>query len=197
MYNFENAKFFITVDNYKDLPQSQGEVAFVGRSNCGKSSLINSLTNQKKLAFTSKTPGRTQHINFFDFNENLFLVDLPGYGYAKVSESKKKHWEELLNKYFEARKELLGMILIMDIRHPLKDLDFKMIDFFKYSKKPIHIVLNKSDKLSREKQKASYNKVKDVLFKQYSNISIQLFSSLKKTGVIELKETLNTFFIKH
>lgn len=194
MYNFEKAKFFITVDNYKDLPKSNGEVAFVGRSNCGKSSLINTLTNQKKLAFTSKTPGRTQHINFFEFNDNLFLVDLPGYGYAKVPDSKKNHWESLLSKYFQTREELLGMILIMDIRHPLKELDFKMLDFFRNAQKPIHIVLSKSDKLSKEKQQISFNKVQSTLINQYANISIQLFSSLKKIGITELQEKLKAFF---
>ena len=131
-YNFKQAKFFTTVNDIFHLPiNSTKEIAIVGRSNAGKSSLLNTLTNQNKLAFTSKTPGRTQHINYFNLSEDgVFLVDLPGYGYAKVPESIRLHWMTLLGKYLSTRSEIVGLVLIMDSRHPLKDLDYKMLNFF-------------------------------------------------------------------
>ncbi|MCE2706165.1 MAG: ribosome biogenesis GTP-binding protein YihA/YsxC [Proteobacteria bacterium] len=193
-YNFKQAKFFDTVNDLKTLPPSSiKEVAIVGRSNAGKSSLLNTLTNQNKLAFTSKTPGRTQHINYFSLEDaGVFLVDLPGYGYAKVPEAVRKHWITLLGRYLETRDPLVGLVLIMDIRHPLKELDYKMLEFFGATGKPIHIVLSKSDKLNNQEKKETLQKVKMQLSKDgFTNFTIQLFSSLKKIGVEELEIELN------
>lgn len=118
---FQNAKFFTTVNHLKDLPDTPLEIAFVGRSNAGKSSAINTLTNHVRLAYVSKTPGRTQHINFFELQNGNFMVDLPGYGYAQVPEAVRAHWVNLLGDYLQQRKQLIGLVLIMDARHPLKD----------------------------------------------------------------------------
>lgn len=126
---FQNAKFFTTVNHLKDLPDTPLEIAFVGRSNAGKSSAINTLTNHVRLAYVSKTPGRTQHINFFELQNGNFLVDLPGYGYAQVPEAIRTRWVKLLGDYLQQRKQLIGLILIMDARHPLKELDIRMLDF--------------------------------------------------------------------
>ena len=127
----------------------QVEIAFAGRSNAGKSSAINSLTNRSRLAFVSKTPGRTQNLNFFQLDTG-FLVDLPGYGYAKVPPEVRQHWEGLLSTYLQTRESLHGMVLIMDVRHPLTPLDRQMLDWFSPTGKPVHILLTKSDKLSRQ-----------------------------------------------
>ena len=125
--NFKQAKFYTTVNDLASLPRINQEIAIVGRSNAGKSSLLNTLTNQTRLAYTSKTPGRTQHINYFEVKEGVHLVDLPGYGYAKVPEAIRTHWVHLLGNYLQFRKEIIGLVLIMDARHPLKDLDIQMI----------------------------------------------------------------------
>ena len=117
---FHNAKFFTTVNHLKDLPNTAAEIAFVGRSNAGKSSAINALCNHVRLAYVSKTPGRTQHINFFELSNGHFMVDLPGYGYAQVPEAIRAHWVKLLGDYLQTRPSLLGLVLIIDIRHPLK-----------------------------------------------------------------------------
>lgn len=126
---FQNAKFFTTVNHLKDLPDTPAEIAFVGRSNAGKSSAINTLTNHVRLAYVSKTPGRTQHINFFELSNGSFMVDLPGYGYAQVPEAIRTHWVKLLGDYLQQRRQLIGLVLIMDARHPLKELDLRMLDF--------------------------------------------------------------------
>lgn len=197
-YNFKQAKFFTTVNDLVSLPKNSiKEIAIVGRSNAGKSSLLNTLTNQNKLAFTSKTPGRTQHINYFSLEDpGLFLVDLPGYGYAKVPEAVRKHWISLLGKYLETREEISGLIIIMDSRHPLKELDYKMLEFFSVTRKPIHIVLSKSDKLNNSEKVSVLNKVKSELTTDgFSNFTVQLFSSLKKTGVEDLEVVLNSWLL--
>ena len=126
---FQNAKFFTTVNHLKDLPDTPAEIAFVGRSNAGKSSAINTLCNHVRLAYVSKTPGRTQHINFFELANGGFMVDLPGYGYAQVPEAIRAHWVKLLGDYLQQRQALIGLVLIMDARHPLKPLDVQMLDF--------------------------------------------------------------------
>ncbi len=193
-YKFKQAKFFDTVNDLKTLPESSiKEIAIVGRSNAGKSSLLNRLTNQNKLAFTSKTPGRTQHINYFSIaEEGIFLVDLPGYGYAKVPEKIRTHWVGLLGKYLENREPLIGLVLIMDSRHPLKELDYKMLEFFGVTGKPIHIVLSKSDKLNNQEKNQVLKFVKTTLDAEgFTNFSVQLFSSLKRTGIEELELELN------
>ncbi|MBY0379052.1 MAG: ribosome biogenesis GTP-binding protein YihA/YsxC [Burkholderiales bacterium] len=197
-YNFKQASFFTTVNDLSCLPKTSiKEIAIVGRSNAGKSSLLNTLTNQNKLAFTSKTPGRTQHINYFNLiEEGIFLVDLPGYGYAKVPESIRVHWVGLLGKYLATREQIAGLVIIMDSRHPLKELDYKMLRFFGATAKPIHIVLSKSDKLNNQEKAAVLRQVRTQLVEDgFSNFTVQLFSSLKKTGVDELEVLLNSWLI--
>lgn len=192
---FSRAKFLTTVNHLRDLPDHGGlEVAFVGRSNAGKSSAINTLANHVRLAYTSKTPGRTQHLNFFDLDNKLFLVDLPGYGYAKVPPESKKHWETLLGRYLHIRKELVGLILIMDSRHPLTPLDEAMIDWFTPTGRPLHVLLTKSDKLSRQQATLTLNKVKAHLNEFFPHCTVQLFSSLKKQGTDEAEAVIKQWF---
>jgi GTP-binding protein len=194
--HFRTAKFYTTVNDLKSLPpESVQEVAIVGRSNAGKSSLLNTLTDQNKLAFTSKTPGRTQHINYFNVGANgLFLVDLPGYGYAKVPEKIRLHWVQLLGDYLQTRQQLCGLVLIMDARHPLRELDYQMLQFFKTTGKTVHLVLSKADKLTYQEKIKTLKLVKDQLDADgYVNYTLQLFSALKKTGVDELVEVLNSW----
>lgn len=196
---FQNAKFFTTVNHLKDLPDTPAEIAFVGRSNAGKSSAINTLTNHVRLAYVSKTPGRTQHINFFELENGNFMVDLPGYGYAQVPETIRAHWVKLLGDYLQQRRQLIGLILIMDSRHPLKALDIQMLDFFHITGRPVHILLSKADKLSKNDQIKTLAAVKKSL-KPYTDrqkISVQLFSSLKKQGMDEVNQVVGSWFDAH
>lgn len=196
---FQNAKFFTTVNHLKDLPDTPAEIAFVGRSNAGKSSAINTLTNHVRLAYVSKTPGRTQHINFFELENGNFMVDLPGYGYAQVPEAIRAHWVKLLGDYLQQRHQLIGLILIMDSRHPLKALDIQMLDFFHITGRPVHILLSKADKLSKNDQIKTLAAVKKSL-KPYTDrqkISVQLFSSLKKQGMDEVNQVVGSWFDAH
>ena len=189
---FQNISFFTSVNNLKTLPSPLGsEVAFAGRSNSGKSRAINTLTNRGRLAFVSKTPGRTQLINFFKLDEELFLVDLPGYGFAKVPLAIRQHWETLLSQYLQTRDNLRGLILIMDVRHPLKPLDIQMLDWFVPTGKPVHILLTKSDKLSRQKARTAFDQVNAFLRSSYPQCTAQLFSSLSKQGVDEVTGVLS------
>jgi GTP-binding protein len=192
---FSKAVFFTTVNHLRDLPLHGGrEVAFVGRSNAGKSSAINTLANHVRLAYTSKTPGRTQHLNYFDLGDHRFLVDLPGYGYAKVPPDIKAHWEGLLSDYLQTREALCGLVVIMDARHPLTELDEKMLDWFAPTGKPVHILLTKSDKLSRQQATLTLNRVKAHLAEYFPHCTVQLFSSLKKTGTDEAESVIASWF---
>ncbi|MDO5357316.1 MAG: ribosome biogenesis GTP-binding protein YihA/YsxC [Conchiformibius sp.] len=193
---FQNAKFFTTVNHLHDLPDTPAEIAFVGRSNAGKSSAINTLCNHVRLAYVSKTPGRTQHINFFELTDGHFMVDLPGYGYAQVPEAIRAHWVELLGRYLQSRRQLIGLVLIMDARHPLKDSDKKMLEFFRPTGKPVHILLSKADKLSKNEQIKTLSAVKQSLrnLNLQQQISVQLFSSLKKQGMDETERTVAAWF---
>jgi GTP-binding protein len=192
---FSQAAFYTTVNQLRDLPQhGGGEVAFVGRSNAGKSSAINTLANHVRLAYTSKTPGRTQHLNFFSLGDNNFLVDLPGYGYAKVPPESKRRWETLLSEYLQTRDELRGLVVIMDSRHPLTDLDMNMLDWFAPTGKPLHILLTKSDKLSRQQATLTLNRVKSFLEEHFPQCTVQLFSSLKKLGTEEAEHVISGWF---
>ena len=190
---FQNASFYTTVNHLKDLPPTRAEVAFVGRSNAGKSSAINTLTNRTRLAYVSKTPGRTQHINFFDLGNERYLVDLPGYGFAQVPEAVRTHWVQLLGRYLQTRESLVGLIQIMDIRHPLKELDWKMLLYFIETNRPVHIMLSKADKLSRQDQVKALKDVKEKLA-AYPQITIQLFSSLKKSGCETVEQIVEKWF---
>ncbi len=188
---FSKATFYTTVNHLRDLPSHGGrEVAFVGRSNAGKSSAINTLANHTRLAFTSKTPGRTQHLNYFSLGDGNYLVDLPGYGYAKVPPDVQAHWEHLLGQYLQTREELCGLVVIMDARHPLTELDQGMLDWFVPTGKPVHILLTKSDKLSRQQSTHTLREVNAFLQEHFPHCSAQLFSSLKKTGKDEAEAVI-------
>ena len=192
---FSQATFFTTVNHIRDLPLHGGkEVAFVGRSNAGKSSAINTLANHTRLAYTSKTPGRTQHLNYFDLGNHRFIVDLPGYGYAKVPPDVQQHWEALLSDDLQTRQELCGLVVIMDARHPLTERDQGMLDWFAPTGKPIHILLTKSDKLSRQQSTQTLREVKDFLAEHFPQCTVQLFSSLKKSGVSEAETVIASWF---
>ena len=192
MSTFQHANFYITINDLRDLPQPNGlEIAFAGRSNAGKSSAINTLTKRNRLAFVSKTPGRTQHINFFKLGDKHFLVDLPGYGFAKVPSKTRQHWENLLSTYLQTRVPLYGMVLIMDVRHPLTPLDLRMLDWFTPTGKPVHILLTKADKLTLQQARKILRDVLDFLQKTYpQQCSAQLFSSKAKKGVKEVYSVL-------
>lgn len=193
---FRHARFYTTVNHLKDLPATSAEIAFVGRSNAGKSSAINTLTNHTRLAYVSKTPGRTQHINFFELTNGGFMVDLPGYGYAQVPEAIRRHWVTLLGDYLQTRKQLIGLILIMDARHPLKELDKQMLDFFAVTQRPVHILLSKADKLSKNDQIKTLASVKKALqpYIARQQVTVQLFSSLKKQGIDEVNQIATDWF---
>lgn len=181
---FQHTTFYVTINHLQDLPPPNGiEIAFAGRSNAGKSSVINTLTKRDRLAFVSKTPGRTQHINFFILGDKHFLVDLPGYGYAKVPSKVRQHWDKLLGTYLQTRKPLHGMVLIMDIRHPLTKLDQQMLDWFTPTGKPVHILLTKADKVNRQQAERTLQKVLDILDVTYPQCTAQLFSSASKKGI--------------
>ncbi|WP_367450528.1 ribosome biogenesis GTP-binding protein YihA/YsxC [Snodgrassella alvi] len=195
---FRHARFYTTVNHLKDLPATSAEIAFVGRSNAGKSSAINTLTNHTRLAYVSKTPGRTQHINFFELTNGGFMVDLPGYGYAQVPEAIRRHWVTLLGDYLQTRKQLIGLILIMDARHPLKELDKQMLDFFAVTRRPVHILLSKADKLSKNDQIKTLSSVKKALqpYIARQQVTVQLFSSLKKQGIDEVNQIATDWFTR-
>jgi len=194
---FSQAAFYTTVNRPQDLPRHGGrEVAFVGRSNAGKSSAINALANHTRLAFTSKTPGRTQHLNFFSLGDNKFLVDLPGYGYAKVPPDVQLHWEHLLSEYLQKRQELCGLVIIMDARHPLTALDEQMLDWIAPTGMPVHILLTKADKLSRQQAALTLKRVSSWLGEHFPFCSVQLFSSLKKTGMEEAEAVIANWFAR-
>ncbi|KTC91357.1 ribosome biogenesis GTP-binding protein YihA/YsxC [Fluoribacter dumoffii] len=192
---YSKAVFLKSAARVSQLPDDSGyEVAFAGRSNAGKSSALNCLTGIKNLARTSKTPGRTQLINLFEIAQERRLVDLPGYGYAKVALQVKMDWQKNLAHYLEVRQSLKGLILLMDIRHPLKDLDLMMVDWALERELPVHILLTKADKLSRSDVKNTVAKVRKYYDLASHLITVQSFSSLKKEGVKELIGLLNTWF---
>ena len=183
--NFNNTKFLQSASNISESPEDIGsEVAFVGRSNSGKSSAINVIVNQKNLARISKTPGRTQLINFFEVDKQHRLVDLPGYGYAKTSKKQQKEWGFMIGEYLKYRQTLKGVILIIDIRRGLMELDHAFLDFYLPLNKPLHVLLTKSDKLKKQACKKSFDSVQSIVG---SVASVQLFSSLKKSGSEEAK----------
>jgi GTP-binding protein len=188
--NFNKATFTQSAPSIRECPPEEGvEVAFAGRSNAGKSSAINALTNNGKLARTSKTPGRTQLINFFDISTRQRLVDLPGYGYAKVSREMKEQWQRHLSEYLRSRKCLQGLVLLMDIRHPLQEFDTTMLNWAAEANMPVHILLTKADKLSRGNAGSILLDVKKAMKEAGLSdlVSVQTFSALKNTGVDTLK----------
>ena len=191
---FQQAEFYTTVNHLRDLPpESTLEVAFAGRSNAGKSSALNTLANHNRLAYVSKTPGRTQHINYFSLGDGRFLVDLPGYGYARVPAEIRRHWQHLLSIYLTERASLQGLVLIMDSRHPLTPLDQQMLNWFTPTGKPVHILLTKSDKLGRDEAGRTLKSVRAELARNYPNCTAQLFSSSKKLGVEEAETAIGAW----
>lgn len=196
--NFKSAEFLISAPSLKQCPLDEGaEVAFAGRSNAGKSSAINTLTRNSKLARTSKTPGCTQLINFFQLHSSarLRLVDLPGYGYAAVSKALQQKWQKHLSEYLNERKSLRGIILVMDIRHPMQEFDKMMIDWAVQSEMPLHALLNKSDKLSRgaaQNMLLKYRReLKSAGFENL--VSLQIFSAVTGEGIDQLGQQLGTW----
>jgi GTP-binding protein len=193
---FRHAVFETSVAKPINLPASSAagpEIAFAGRSNAGKSSALNTLAGHTRLAFVSKTPGRTQLINFFRLPGGACMVDLPGYGYAAVPQEVRKQWQGLLEHYLKKRENLIGLVLIMDARHPLTDLDVQMIEWFLPTGNPIHILLTKSDKLSRQEATRTLREVSESLAVYGAQITVQLFSSLKKLGVEEAETAIGAW----
>ncbi len=192
---YKSAEFLLSVNKLSQLPSDDTiEIAFAGRSNAGKSSAINTITNNKNLCRTSKTPGRTQMINFFTLDSQRHLVDLPGYGYAKVPLKVKQHWQNLLERYLVERASLRGVVMIMDVRRPLTEYDCQMLTWCRGSKMSTHILLTKADKLKRGAAQNTLLSVKQQLKTDFPGTTVQLFSSLKKTGVDEVKKVLNEWF---
>ncbi|MGB0129883.1 MAG: ribosome biogenesis GTP-binding protein YihA/YsxC [Rhodocyclaceae bacterium] len=194
MFMLRGARFELSVARSQELPPSTlPEVAFAGRSNAGKSSAINVLADHNRLAFVSKTPGRTQLINFFRCGDSGYLVDLPGYGYAQVPEAVRRQWQGLLENYLTRRSALVGLVLIMDARHPLTPLDHQMLEWFAPSGRPVHVLLTKSDKLSRGEGLQTLARVRLALSDYGMQATVQLFSSLKKTGVPEAEQAISAW----
>ena len=192
--NFRKAAFLQSASAIENAPADFGsEVAFAGRSNSGKSSAINTLTHQGKLARTSRTPGRTQLINFFSLSEHQRLVDLPGYGFAKVPLAVKKKWNQQLERYLQYRESLRGLVMLMDVRHPLTEPDRQMLSWAEAASMPVHILLTKADKLKRGPAQSTLLSVREELSTQSDLISVQLFSSLKRQGVDTLGRQLNNW----
>ena len=188
---FRNVSFLLSAARLNQLPPDSGaEVAFAGRSNAGKSSALNAITGISGLARTSKTPGRTQQINLFVLDETRRLVDLPGYGYAKVPEAVKQQWGQTLSRYLETRGCLQGLILLMDIRHPLKEFDRQLLEWSRTRAMPVHVLLTKADKLKRGPALAVLETVRRELVQSGAQASIQLFSALRQTGVEEARDQL-------
>ncbi|MDH5388388.1 MAG: ribosome biogenesis GTP-binding protein YihA/YsxC [Gammaproteobacteria bacterium] len=191
---YRQAKFLISAAAPKQFPKGESiEVAFAGRSNAGKSSSINTLCDNKGLAKISKTPGRTRLVNYFELDEKRRLVDLPGYGFAKVPLAVKEEWQKLMGQYLEQQEVLRGLVVIMDIRHPLKEFDLQMLDWCDHFKIPAHVLLTKSDKLKRGPQQATLLKCRKFLKEEGYEATIQTFSSLKKDGLDELVRKLNSW----
>lgn len=193
--NYQKATFLTSAPDIKALPEDTGiEVAFAGRSNAGKSSAINTLTRQNGLARTSKTPGRTQLINTFALAENLRLIDLPGYGFAKVPLAVKEKWQKALSEYLIKRKSLKGIVILMDIRHPLKDLDQDLIHWAVQSNLQVLLLLTKADKLSPGPRKKVLLEVTEASMAFMGDVTVQLFSSLTKLGLAELEQKLDQWY---
>lgn len=191
---YHQTKFYLSCPSLKDSPEDIGyEVIFAGRSNSGKSSAINVITEQKKLTKVSRTPGCTQHLVFFEVDKNRRIVDLPGYGYAKVSDKLKNQWKKNIEQYLYKRKCLKAAVLVMDCRRPLTDYDRTILKWLIISNLKIHIILTKSDKLSKNLANQAKMQLEKALVK-FPHITVQLFSSLNKIGVSEVLEKLDDFF---
>jgi len=192
---YHQAKFIRSSPNIKDAPPDTGrEIAFAGRSNAGKSSAINTITRQNSLARTSKTPGRTQLLNFFEIDTERRFVDLPGYGYAKVPDDVKQKWHRMMELYLAERQTLCAIVLVMDVRHPLTEFDWQMVEWCSHSHLPLHILLTKADKLPQGVANNILLEVQKELASFPVTFSVQLFSALKKTGIDEAHSALDHLF---
>jgi GTP-binding protein len=188
---FQNATYLASAHHLQDLPPpGEPEVAFAGRSNAGKSSAINALANRTRLAFVSKTPGRTQQINFFRLVGGGLLVDLPGYGYARVPDALRTHWETTLSEFLQTRRSLCGLVVVMDARHPLTTRDEMMLGWFRPTGRPVHVLLTKADKLTRREQALTLEKVRARLAKLGGPATAQLFSSPDRSGLEEAEAVI-------
>jgi len=195
MSSYQKATFLLSVANLTQLPPDEGtEIAFIGRSNAGKSSVINTLTHNKNLARVSKTPGRTQFINLFTLDKTKRLADLPGYGYARVPAEVREQWTDRMEAYFQERECLKGLILVMDIRHPLQEFDQNILEGSSQCELPVHILLNKADKLTPNQIRQTEQLVKKGLEPYGKLVSFQTFSALKKDGVKKLEHVLDQWF---
>jgi GTP-binding protein len=192
MLLFHGAAFFKSAAASEDVPASSGEIAFAGRSNAGKSSAINALAGGR-IAFVSKTPGRTRLVNFYALGAEHYLVDLPGYGYAKTAGATQASWENFLGDYLRSRTPLRGLALVMDVRHPLTPLDQMLLGWFSPTGKPVHVLLTKADKLSRAAAQRILRRVEGEIAELAPNFSVQLFSSLKKSGLEEAEKVFGAW----
>jgi GTP-binding protein len=193
--SYRNATFLLSAPDVKLAPADAGiEIAFAGRSNAGKSSAINAITSQNKLARTSKTPGRTRELVFFEIDRHRRLVDLPGYGYAKAPQQVQNQWRLVMQQYFDKRKSLCGIFLIMDIRHPMTPFDRQMVEWCGHCRTPLHVLLTKSDKIKFGAAKTTLMRVGKQLADQKVSASIQVFSALKKIGIDDAHKVLDTWF---
>jgi GTP-binding protein len=195
---FQNAVYAASVATLDDpLPESEGEIAFAGRSNAGKSSAINALANRTRLAFTSKTPGRTQQINLFRLRSGALLADLPGYGYAAVPQALKRHWQEFLARYLATRQTLAGLVLVVDARHGLADLDRELLSGYVPSGRPTLVLATKIDKLTTNAARAAIAAIREALAAafplQAAQIAIVAFSSTRHTGISEAEHILGAW----
>lgn len=194
----ENARYLLSVHDPRLLPtESLPEIAFIGRSNAGKSSALNTLAGRRRLAFVSKTPGRTQLINFFAVDDDAFLVDLPGYGYAGVPREVRQHWDTLVGEYVFHRGALAGLIIVMDSRHPLTPQDRRLLDWLLPSGRNVHVLLSKSDKLSAQGGQRTLAQARKDLAQIYPGATAQLFSSLKRTGTTEAQACIEAWAAMH
>ncbi|HET8701976.1 MAG TPA: ribosome biogenesis GTP-binding protein YihA/YsxC [Nitrococcus sp.] len=191
---YHKAQYLLSAPDLRRLPPDTGrEVAFAGRSNAGKSSAINAITGQKALARTSKTPGRTQQIIVFPINDSRYLIDLPGYGFAKLPQAIRRHWQRTLPEYLQYRRSLCGLMLIMDVRHPLTALDEQMLAWCAHAGLPVHVLLTKADKLKQGQAAQALRCTAQRLAEDYPHTSVQLFSALRHRGIDAAHDKLDTW----
>lgn len=195
MIHFNAAEFLLSAPGLRECPADEGaEIAFAGRSNAGKSSTINAITRRKSLARTSKTPGRTQALNFFSLGDELRLVDLPGYGFARVPEAMREAWMRRIDDYLRRRTSLRGVVIVMDIRHPMRDFETQMIEWCDQARLRAHVLLNKADKLPRGQAHKTFQSVQQVLSAK-DTCSVQLFSALRGQGLDEARQTIEEILL--
>jgi len=195
---FLHAEFLTTAAKWEQLPRGGApEVAFAGRSNAGKSSVINALAQRSRLAYVSRTPGRTRHINFFRARSGALLADLPGYGYAKVPGEMQRSWQTFVSRYLAERTVLVGLVVVMDARRPMTTLDRNLLDWFLPSGRPVHVLLTKADKVSASERRRALENVSVLIARSYHSAqpSVQMFSALEHSGIAEAEKTLGDWLV--